>query len=278
MKVLSAALDAMRRGTPAVLCTVVGTNGSAPREGAARMLVYADQRFVGTVGGGVFEKRVIEEAIGALNDGRHRRYSPHLTQDLGMCCGGEMDVFLEVLEVQSSVHIFGAGHVGQAIARILAPMDFRVHVYDERDDWLEGCNFEGVDLHSGDPTRLVPELTHRDFVVVLTHSHPLDQALLESMIDKDYGYLGMIGSKTKVAKFFLRLKAAGVPEDLFKRVSAPIGLDIGAETPEEIAVSVVAELVRVRRRQEGPVVAMSEYPVAARGGDGLAKPPLFELG
>ena len=116
-----------------------------------------------------------------------------------------------------------------------------------------------------------------DYVVVLTHSHPLDQDLLETMIGKDYAYLGMIGSKTKVAKFFLRLKAAGVNEELFRRVSAPIGLDIGAETPEEIAVSVVAELVRVRRRQHQPVVAMSEYPVAARGGDGTAKPPNFDL-
>ena len=276
MKILEAALEAIRSGVPAVLCTVVGTNGSAPREGAARMLVYGDERFVGTVGGGVFEKRVIEEALVALETGQHRRYSPHLTKDLGMCCGGAMDVFLEVLEVQSTVHIFGAGHVGQAIARILSPMDFKVNVYDEREDWLEGCAFEGVRLHSGDPRRSVPRLSRMDYVVVLTHSHPLDQDLLQAMIAEDFAYLGMIGSKTKVAKFFLRLKAAGVPESLFQRVSAPIGLDIGAETPEEIAVSIVAELVRVRRGQDQPVLAMSEYPVSARGGDGTAKAPLFD--
>ena len=275
MKVLEAALEAMRSGTPAVLCTVVGTNGSAPREGAARMLVYGDERFVGTVGGGVFEKRVIEEALAALAAGKHRRYAPHLTNDLGMCCGGAMDVFLEVLEVQSTVHIFGAGHVGQEIARILGPMDFEVIVYDEREDWLEGCDLEGVSCVLGDPRANIPSLGPLDYVVVLTHSHPLDQDLLESMIGQDYAYLGMIGSKTKVAKFFLRLKAAGLPQELFRKVSAPIGLDIGAETPAEIAVSVVAEIVRVRRRQDQPVKAMSEYPVAARGGDGVAKPPAF---
>ena len=273
MKVLAAALEAIHQGNPAVLCTVIGTDGSAPREGSARMLVYPDQRIVGTIGGGVFELRVIEEAVDALQSGQHRRYSAHLTRDLGMCCGGQMEVFLEVLEVQSRVHVFGAGHVGKSVAEILASMDFDVRVYDEREEWLGHCERDGVTCIPGDPRKAVPTLSPLDYVVILTHSHPLDQDLLEAMITQDFAYLGMIGSKTKVAKFFLRLKASGLDEAHFQNVSAPIGLDIGAETPEEIAVSIVAEIIRVRRRQGNAVIAMSEHPVPARGGDGVATPP-----
>jgi xanthine dehydrogenase accessory factor len=152
-------------------------------------------------------------------------------------------------------------------------MDFAVHVYDERPDWLAGCEGFGATLIAGDPRKHLPEIDPLDFLLVFTHSHPLDQDLLEQMIVQDFGYLGMIGSKTKIAKFFLRLKAGGVEDSLFGRVSAPIGLDIGAETPAEIAVSIVAELVRVRRGQSGPVLAMSEHPVPARGGDGRGRAP-----
>jgi xanthine dehydrogenase accessory factor len=270
MKILNKAVKAIQAGRPAALCTVIGVEGSAPRSGSAKMLVYANGEIDGTVGGGVFEQRVIQAAQAAIEKGQHCRYTAHLTRDLGMCCGGEMEVFVEVLDTQVRVHLFGAGHVGQAVCRAIDPLAFSVFVYDERDDWLAGCSDYEATLVQGDPLAHLPTVGPLDFLLIFTHSHPLDQALLEKLITRDFGYLGMIGSKTKVAKFFLRLKAAGVPEDLFRSVSAPIGLNIGAETPEEIALSIAAELVRVRRGQSGPVEAMSEFEIPARGGKACA--------
>ncbi len=276
MKILNKAIKAIQSGRPAALCTVIGVQGSAPQVGSAKMLVYANGDIDGTVGGGVFEQRVIEAAQAAIKNGKHSRYTAHLTRDLGMCCGGELEVFVEVLESQFRVHLFGAGHVGQAVCRALDPLDFSVLVYDQRDEWLDGCSAYNAKLVQGDPLTHLPTVGPLDFLLIFTHSHPLDQALLEKLIRQDFGYLGMIGSKTKVAKFFLRLKAAGVPEDLFRSVSAPIGLNIGAETPGEIALSIAAELVRVRRGQSGPVDAMSDFEIPARGGK--ACPPALVRG
>jgi xanthine dehydrogenase accessory factor len=270
VKILRSALEAMRSGRPAAICTVIGVAGSAPRSDAAKMIVYLDGSIRGTVGGGVFELRVIQEAQAAIKTGQHRRYTAHLTRDLGMCCGGEMEVFVEVLETPIRAHLFGAGHVGQAVCTALSPLDCSVFVYDERQDWLDGCEGQGATLVSGDPLRNLPAVGPLDFLLIFTHSHPLDQQLLEALIPSDFGYLGMIGSKTKVAKFFLRLKAAGVPEALFRKVSAPIGLAIGAQTPQEIAVSIVAEIIRVQRGQNETVQAMSAYEIPARGGEAQA--------
>ena len=139
---------------------------------------------------------------------------------------------------------------------------------------LNAERFPGCERVLLDPRRALPaELGPRDYVVLVTHSHPLDQDLLEALIAKDYAYLGLIGSKAKITRFFIRLRAAGVDEALLRRVSAPIGLDLGAETPEEIAVAIAAEIIRVRRRHKGPTTAMSERPLPARGGDGVARPP-----
>ncbi len=273
MKVLQAAAAAMADGVPAALCTVIGVDGSAPRDRSARMLVYAEGEIVGTIGGGNWEHQVIDAAIQAIAQNKPRRFAAHLTRDLGMCCGGAMEVFIEPLELTDSLHLFGAGHVGQPLAALARDLGFDVRVYDERDEWLTPERFPGVERVLTDPRRVVPTLADRDYVVIVTHSHQLDQDLLLATIEQPYAYLGMIGSRAKVAKFFVRLRAAGLDEALFSRVCAPVGLDIGAETPEEIAVAIAAELIRVRRRHRGPTPAMSEHPLPARGGDGTAVPP-----
>ncbi|MCP4810488.1 MAG: xanthine dehydrogenase accessory protein XdhC [Proteobacteria bacterium] len=266
----------MRTGRPAALVTVVGFDGSAPRHAGARMVVYADEELVGTVGGGEWERRCILAALDVIADGVPKRLAAHLTRDLGMCCGGAMDAYIEPLAAQQRLHVFGAGHVGKALVEVVSALGFRVHVYDERDDWLDAERFPGVTRHLGDPRRALPSLGPVDHAVVLTHSHSLDQDLVEALLPQPFAYLGMIGSRAKVAKFLVRFRAAGLDEALFQRLSAPIGLDIGAETPEEIAVSIAAELVRVRRQQGGPTVALSEHPLAARGGDGTARPPALD--
>lgn len=273
MKVFLAAAEAMRTGRSAALVTVVGFDGSAPRHAGARMLVYADETLVGTVGGGEWERRCIDAALQALERGTPLRLAAHLTRDLGMCCGGAMDAYIEPLATQARLHVFGAGHVGQALVEVVAGLDFDVHVYDERDEWLNDDRFTGVTAHVGDPRRALPVLTERDYAVVLTHSHALDQDLVEALLPQAFAYLGMIGSRPKVAKFLVRFRAAGLDEGLFSRLSAPVGLDIGAETPHEIAISIAAELVRARRGHAEATIAMSEHPLPARGGDGTARPP-----
>ena len=259
MKVLKAALDAMKGGSPAVLCTVIGIQGSAPRSTSARMLVYDTGDIVGTVGGGEWERRLIEAALEALEEGKPRRVQLHLTRDLGMCCGGAMEAYVEPLETLDHVHLFGAGHVGGAVAPLLVALGFEVLVYDDREEWLTEARFPGCTLVPGDPARKSVALSPEDYALIITHSHDLDQRLLEALIVQPYRYLGMIGSRSKVTKFFLRLRSAGIDPSLFERVSAPVGLDIGAETPAEIAVAIAAELVRVRRgHTEAPL------PLSAR--------------
>ena len=265
MKVLKRAILARESGHVSALCTVIGRDGSAPRHNAARMLVYGDGQIVGTVGGGAFEQKVIEEALLSILNRKNRRLAVNLSRDLGMCCGGSMEVFVEYLDVKKKVHLFGLGHVGQSVCRALVGLDFDVYAYDERPDWLEQCNQWGATLQPGNPLEVLPEVGVDDFLLIFTHSHDLDQALVEHFITKDYGFLGMIGSKTKVAKFFLRLKAAGVDTALFEKVSAPVGLDIGAETPEEIAVSIVAELVQTRAGHESLSLPLSSQRIPARG-------------
>lgn len=268
----------MAEGRSAALCTVIGANGSAPREHSARMLVYADGEIMGTIGGGNWEHQVIAAAVKAIATGKPTRFAAHLTRDLGMCCGGAMEVFIEPLALRETLHLFGAGHVGRPLAALARDLGFDVCVYDEREEWLTEARFPGVTRTLADPRRVLPKLGAQDYVVIVTHSHQLDQDLLLATIEQPLAYLGMIGSRAKVARFFVRLRAAGLSEDLFARVCAPVGLDIGAETPEEIAVAIAAELIRVRRRHTGPTPAMSEHPLKARGGDGIATPPaLTEL-
>ncbi|MCB9778007.1 MAG: xanthine dehydrogenase accessory protein XdhC [Alphaproteobacteria bacterium] len=273
LQVFEAARRAVEGGRACALVTVVGIGGSAPRKSGARMLVHADGTIVGTVGGGVFEHRCIAEALAAIAAGQPRRYAVHLTRDLGMCCGGEMDAYIEPLESRPDLVIHGAGHVGAAVARLAVPLGFRVTVVDDRDDLLAQAVLpDGVERLERDPRRALASLPTGPLAwhLVVTHDHALDQDLVQALLPQPLAWLGMIGSRTKVARFLLRLKAAGMDERLFSRLRAPVGLDLSAETPEEIAISIAAELVAVRRGHRGATGALSEIPLPARGGDGRA--------
>lgn len=281
MNVLRAAVAAIEAGRAAALVTVVGVEGSAPRHGGARMLVYADGAIVGSVGGGTFEHRVIAAAVEAIVQGRPRRFLIHLTRDLGMCCGGQMEAFIEPLPSQERLLIFGAGHVGAAVARLAEPLGFRVCVIDEREELLESAVLPpAVERRCGDPRRLINDLgiDSRTWMLVLTHEHSLDQDLIERLLPLSHAWLGMLGSRTKVTRFLIRLRAAGMDEALFTRLCAPVGLDIGAETPEEIALSIAAELVRVRRGARQLPQPLSSLVLPARGTTGPAVPLAWQGG
>ena len=272
MRVLRAAILEATEGRPAALVTVIGVNGSAPRRAGARMLVRADGTIEGTVGGGAWEHRVIQEALDALAAGAPRRIALHLTRDLGMCCGGAMEAFVEPLGMVPDLVIHGAGHVGAATARIAQAAGFRVTVVDDRPEILESAGLpEEVARLEADCRRVLHQLPAgpHAYHLVVTHDHGLDQDLVERLLPQDLAWLGLIASNAKVSRFLLRFRAAGMDPSLFSRLRAPVGLDIGAETPEEIAVSIVAELIRLRRQSQGPAVPLAEMGPAPR----LAKDP-----
>lgn len=270
MRVLQAAMDAMRRGQAAALVTVIGRDGSAPRAAGARMLVGADGEIVGTIGGGAFEYQVIAAALDAIATGRPARFSAHLTRDLGMCCGGAMEAFIEPLLPQATLVIHGAGHVGTAVAKLAATLDFRLIVIDGRPEWADPERLPaGAEVRVIDPRRALPSLPTGPLAhhLVVTHDHALDQDLVEALLGVDLAWLGLIGSRAKVARFLIRLRAAGMDPARFSRLSAPVGLDLGAETPEEIAVSIAAELIRLRRGSDRPALPLSQGRPALRTPD-----------
>lgn len=248
--VLLAAALVSQGDRAAALVTVVGVDGSAPRRAGARMLVYEGGGFIGTVGGGAFEHRLRSEAAAALAARCPRRVKVHLTVELGMCCGGAMDALVEPIFPAEPLVIHGAGHVGRAVAGLAAGLGFDVTLVDDREEWISAPGLPPeVRRIEGDSLRLLDGLPRgpRAMHLVVTHDHSLDQALVERLMGVELRWLGMIGSRTKRQRFKLRFAAAGADMARFEAVRCPVGLDIGAETPAEIALSVVAELVALRR-------------------------------
>lgn len=254
MHVLAAATAALRDRRPAALVTVIDKLGSTPRRSGSRMLVYAGGDFVGTIGGGAFEYAVIERAQAVLQRGEPERYSVHLTKELGMCCGGRMEVFIEPLLPRPSVVIYGAGHTAVALAAILATTDCELLVVDERDEWLNSERFPQAERLVMDPRLALDDarVLHAEHHIVLTHDHGLDQDLVEVLLPRNPATVGLIGSKAKRARFRARLLAAGMSEEVFDRLISPVGLDLGGQTPGEIAISIAAELVQRWQRTPEP--------------------------
>jgi len=242
--------DLEAAGVPFVMATVIQTGGSTPRVAGARMAIWSTD-FVGTVGGGALEKRVMDTAHEMLRGTEQvRRVDVHLVRDLGMCCGGKMSVFLERIEPATPLRIYGAGHVGTALAAAATLAGFAVTVVDARAEWADPDRFgEGVTVEDAEPEDHLkahpPGAT--EYVVVVTHDHPLDEALVRAMLPAPPAYLGLIGSRGKWGRFRKRFRARGFEDEQLAAVHCPVGLDIGAMTPGEIAVSIVAEMIAVRR-------------------------------
>lgn len=273
MHELEAALAALRSGDRVALVLVVGVRGSTPRVAGSRMVVFADGHHIGTIGGGTVEYKVTKRAIEVIRTGRPERIDVHLTRDLGMCCGGEMSVYIEPLLPHVPLVIFGAGHVARALAPMANALDFDLTVVDDRDELNHPDRFPGVSRVVEDARTFAASLAPDPsrYVLIVTHDHLLDQDLCELLLPQPSAWIGMIGSRAKVAKFFVRLRAAGMDPTLFEKLSAPVGLDLGAQTPAEIAVAIAAEFVRVRRHADRAPLPLSCDPIPARGGP--ARPP-----
>jgi xanthine dehydrogenase accessory factor len=268
--VLAAAAAALKRGEPVALVTVVRANGSTPQRAGAKMLVFPDGRTIGTIGGGCYENDALWKAREALLTGRsallHYDLNDDFAQENGLVCGGQMDVHIDPLEPTPQLFIVGAGHVGWHLGKLAVEAGFRVHVVDDREKFASAERFPGAEQVIVEP---IPEWLHRTelpqsaFVVVVTRGHTHDLDAMRALAARDLKYLGLIGSRAKVRRIFDLLLEERLPAECLSRVHAPIGLDIGAVTPAEIAVSIMAELIAVRRGVDTASLAM-KWPDAAR--------------
>ncbi len=245
-------------GKRGVLATVVRTQGSTPREVGAKMLVHEDGSISGTIGGGRLEAAVIKEALETLAAGSPRSVHHDLTgpeaPEVGMICGGTVEIYLEPILSGPKVFLFGGGHVSLPVARISKMAGFRVAVIDERPEFANRERFpEAEEVIAEEFSSALKKLkTHREsYLVILTRGHAYDQEVLEWALSTEARYIGMIGSQKKVETVFSNLKGKGISAERLGSVHAPIGLDIGGKTPEEIAVSIVAEMIQERRKGKG---------------------------
>jgi xanthine dehydrogenase accessory factor len=237
---------------PAVLATVVDAAGSTPQSPGAKLVLASDGQQVGTVGGGAFEARVLDEARTLLagDAAATRLLTLNLTTELGMCCGGTMTVFLERVALPARLVVLGAGHIARPLVELAAKVGFATTVIDGREAWADAARFPAdAQVVCDDPEAAVGELVldADTAVVVVTHHHPLDQALVKALVGSRAGFFGLVGSEGKRNKFRMRLVAQGLDEAALARLRSPLGVRIGAVTPEEIALSIVAELVAWRR-------------------------------
>jgi xanthine dehydrogenase accessory factor len=258
LDVLTSLVDALRRGESAVLVTIVSAQGSTPQRVGAKMLVLADGRTVGTIGGGCYENDAFWKAMDSLTTRRSQLVRYDLTDEFaeesGLICGGQMQVYIEHLEPPPDLYIIGAGHVGQHLARVAKPVGFRIHVLDDREKFASRARFPDADEIA---VASIPDWLHgavlapTAYVVIVTRGHRHDLDALRALAARDLRYLGLIGSRAKVKRLCDALVEDALPPACLARIHAPIGLDIGAVTPEEIAISILAELVAVRRGKLG---------------------------
>jgi xanthine dehydrogenase accessory factor len=244
-------------GRAAAVCTVVATKGSTPRKAGASMLVVDDGSALGairgTVGGGAVEHEIRRQAMNVIATTRPALVEIPLTTVLGMCCGGTMTIFIESLRMRPPCILFGAGHVGEAVARAAALAGFDVSVVDPRDELRTAERFPDMahfDSYEHDDDLDALPFSVDAFVVIATHDHQTDQRLAERVLSRPARYVGLVGSQRKAALTRERCRNKGLDDDVIARLRCPAGLDIGAETPEEIALSIVAQMVQVRRREE----------------------------
>ena len=237
-------------GRAFVVATIVEAKGSSPRGVGAKMLIERDGTTIESIGGGVLEAQVIADAEAALRSGVSRIQSYQLREEgeqaLGSLCGGEVTVFYEVHGLERALLIVGAGHVGQSLCRCAKLLDFRVTVVDSRADMLSEERLPDADeLVIAQPEQIGELCTvdERTRVVIVTHSHVHDEQALLATVGSPAIYIGMIGSAKKVRTIMANLTEKGVPPALLERVHSPIGLDIGAQTPAELALCIMAEIV-----------------------------------
>jgi xanthine dehydrogenase accessory factor len=252
-----------RRGAVA---TIVNVRGSIPSFKTAKMLVRDDGSIVGTIGGGCVEAEVWQAAREVMESEKPRTLTFNLNQDpkydTGLVCGGTLEIFVEPVLPPAPLYIFGAGHVAFNLYKLAQIAGFEVTVVDDRESYANRERFpEAKDVIAADFEQVMGKLTpgESSYIVITTRGHRDDMRVLRWAVQTQAHYIGMIGSKRKTIEIFRQLTEEGLSPQLFERVHAPVGLDIGAGTPEEIAVAITAELIAVRRQVERAMPHMSWF-------------------
>ena len=241
-------------GIKAALATIVNVRGSIPSFESAKLLVREDGSIVGTVGGGCVEAEVWTAARQVIQEEKPRKLTFDLNNDpsydTGLLCGGTLEVFVEPILPTPFLYIFGAGHVSLSLSKVATVSGFSTIIIDDRDTYANRERFpEAAEIYADDYEKVFDRLlpNSSSFLIAVTRGHRDDMRVLRWAVGTAARYVGMIGSKRKILEIVKHLEQEGIPRSRFERVHAPVGLEIGAVTPEEIAVSVVAEIIAVRR-------------------------------
>src|SRR6476646_900343 len=233
-EVFAAVAEALERGEPAALVTIVSTTGSTPQRVGAKMLVFGDGRIVGTIGGGCYENDALGKAREAIRTRKpqlvHYELDDDFAQETGLICGGQMDVYIEPIEPSPELFVVGAGHVGLHLARLAQEVGFRVHVVDDREKFANRERFpNAAEIVVEDIPAWIgrTQLPAHAYAVIVTRGHTNDLEALRALAPRELRYLGLIGSRAKVSRIYEQLVEDKMSPDLLKHVHAPIGLDIG---------------------------------------------------
>lgn len=266
MDIYEQIVELRKQGRRGAVATIVNVRGSIPSFQTAKMLVRDDGSIVGTIGGGCVEADVWQAAREVMESEKPRNLKFDLNQDpkydTGLVCGGTLEVFIEPVLPPALLYVFGAGHVALNVCRAASVAGFDVIVTDDRSSYATSERFPAArEVHSLEFDEAMQKLDPNEssFIVIVTRGHRDDMRVLRWAVQTRARYVGMIGSKRKVIEIFKALQTEGIPEHLFDRVYAPVGLDIGAVTPEEIGVAITAELIAIRRHASGAMPHLSWF-------------------
>lgn len=248
-KVLSSVICSLEKGRGMALVTLTSSNGSTPRKNGSLMSVDEDGNIVGSIGGGKIESIVIEDAISCIKNGQDRSFSYNLSEDgINMACGGALEGYIKVFLKKPSLIIFGGGHISQSICKLTDSLNFRRVVVEDREEFRECSAFKNVEDFK--IAKCIEDLEGVNFddsyIVIVTRGHKGDTYWALKLINENYNYIGIVGSAKKVIELRQELKNSKVSEELIDNIHAPIGLDIADGSPEEIAFSILSEILLVK--------------------------------
>ena len=266
MEIYEEIVNLQRAGRRGAVATIVSVRGSIPSFKSAKMLVRDDGTIAGTIGGGCVEADVWQAAREVMESEKPRTLAFDLNQDpkydTGLVCGGTLEIFIEPVLPAPLLYLFGAGHVGHELSKAVTRAGFSVIVTDDRDAFANKERFpEASEVIAEDYDQALARLSPNEasYIVIVTRGHKDDMRVLRWAVQTQARYIGMVGSKRKAITVFRELVKEGLKPELFERVHSPVGLDIGAITPEEIAVAITAELIGIRRKVERPLPHMSWF-------------------
>lgn len=247
-------LECIEKGNEAAIATITKAEGSTPRDIGAKIAVLDDGSTYGTIGGGALEKTVIDLCIESIKNGKSRSLNiPLNKKGVEMTCGGEVDVFIDVYKNKPKLLIAGGGHVAHAIYNVASLLDFDIVVFEDREEFLTKERFpKAYELILGKIDEKLGDYSIDDntYIVIATRGHQYDEESLEKVIDSNAKYIGGLGSKRKVATMMENLRNKGISEENINKVYSPIGLKISDGSPKEIAISIIAEILKIKNNGE----------------------------